>query len=290
MKILVTGANGQLGRELKNVLEPLMPGITTYTDINELDLTDKSAVERFIAEGQFSHIVNCAAYTAVDRAENDQTLCYAINAEAVRNIASAASDEGCKVIHISTDYVFDGRSNTPYRESDKVNPLSHYGMSKCKGERYLLSLCPDAIIIRTAWLYSPHGSNFVKTMLRKGREVNELRVVSDQVGTPTNATDLAEAIVAILRSRQWVPGVFHFTDEGVASWYDFSKAILRIAGIRNCKVTPVTTADYPTAATRPPYSVLDKTTIKKTYNIEIPHWEESLGLCISRILASPSIL
>lgn len=280
MKILITGAAGQLGREMRNVLERTLPGKSVYTDVEQLDLTDAKAVEKFIEEGEFTHIVNCAAFTAVDQAEVDQTLCYRINADAVRNIAVAASKTDAKVIHISTDYVFDGRAHRPYRESDKVNPLSHYGTSKRKGEMALLSLCPDAIIIRTAWLYSPHGKNFVKTMLRLGREQKELRVVSDQIGTPTNATDLAEAITTILKARQWVPGIFHFTDEGVCSWYDFTKAIFRYSGIKNCKVVPVTTEDYPTAATRPPYSVLDKTLIKKTYGIEIPHWEESLSLCL----------
>lgn len=282
MKILVTGANGQLGLELRSVLERTLPGKTVYTDVEQLDLTDANAVDKFVTEGEFTHIVNSAAYTAVDQAETDQTLCYRINADAVRNLATAASKIDAKVIHISTDYVFDGRAHRPYHESDKVNPLSHYGTSKRKGEMALLSLCPDAIIVRTAWLYSPNGKNFVKTMLRLGREQKEIRVVSDQIGTPTNATDLAEAIAAIIKARQWVPGIFHFTDEGVCSWYDFTKAIFRYAGIKNCKVVPVTTEDYPTAATRPPYSVLDKTMIKKTYGIEIPHWEESLALCLAQ--------
>lgn len=283
MKILVTGANGQLGTALREVLETTMPGKTVYTDINELDLTDASQVEKFVAEGDFSHIVNCAAYTAVDKAETDQTLCYQINAEAVRNIANAASKHGVRVIHISTDYVFDGHNYMPYRETDRVNPLSNYGTSKRKGEMVLLSMCPDAIILRTAWLYSPVGKNFVKTMLRFGVTEKQIRVVSDQIGTPTYAPDLATAIATILQSRQWVPGIYHFTDEGACSWYDFAKSIFRIAGITSCKVIPIATTDYPTAAVRPPYSVLDKTVIKKTYSIEIPHWEESLEKCLDRM-------
>lgn len=283
MKILVTGAEGQLGKELHKVLEESMPGITTYTDVEQLDLTDQRAVNEYIEHGDFTHIVNCAAFTAVDQAEQDQTLCYRINAEAVRNLASAASRVGVKVIHISTDYVFDGRAHRPYRESDKVNPQSHYGTSKRKGEMVLLSLCPDAVIIRTAWLYSPHGKNFVKTMLNLGRTNTGIRVVSDQIGTPTNAADLAQAIVAILKARQWVEGIFHFTDEGVCSWYDFAEAIFRLAGITDCKITPITTEDYPTAATRPPYSVLDKTAIKKTYGLTIPHWEKSLAECMKQL-------
>lgn len=283
MKILVTGANGQLGSALRDLLETEIPGKAVYTDIEELDLTDGPQVEKFVADGDFTHIVNCAAYTAVDKAETDQTLCYRINAEAVRNIAEAASKQGVRVIHISTDYVFDGHNYTPYRETDRVNPLSNYGASKRKGEMVLLSMCPDAIILRTAWLYSTTGKNFVKTMLRFGVTEKKIRVVSDQIGTPTYAPDLAMAILAILQSRQWVPGIYHFTDEGACSWYDFAKSIFRIAGVENCKVVPIVTADYPTAAVRPPYSVLDKTVIKKTYGIEIPHWEESLEKCINKM-------
>lgn len=283
LKILVTGANGQLGSALHEVLETAIPGQTVYTDIESLDLTDSDAVNRFVENGDFTHIINCAAYTAVDKAESDETLCYRINAEAVRNIATAAAKWGVRVIHISTDYVFDGHNFTPYRETDPVNPLSNYGASKRKGEMVLLSLCPDAIIIRTAWLYHLNGKNFVKTMLRLGVTEQTIRVVSDQIGTPTYAPDLATAIYSILTARQWVPGIYHFTDEGACSWYDFTKAIFRIAGVTNCKVIPINTADYPTAATRPPYSVLDKTAIKKTYAIEIPHWEESLEKCINTL-------
>ncbi len=283
MKILVTGAAGQLGTELRNVLEQKMPGLTLYTDIRELDLTDADAVHRFIIDNEISHVVNCAAYTAVDKAEQEPALCAKINTDAIKNIATVASDYGVKVIHISTDYVFDGTNHTPYRESDKVNPISTYGSTKRKGEMVLLSMSPDAVILRTAWLYSPYGKNFVKTMLKLGSERSELGVVSDQIGTPTYAKDLANAIYTILTARQWVPGIYHFSDEGVCSWYDFTKSIMRIAGITNCQVNPIPTADYPTAATRPPYSVLDKTRIKKTYGITIPHWEESLVECISRI-------
>jgi len=283
MKILVTGAAGQLGTELRNVLEQKMPGLTLYTDIRELDLTDADAVRRFIIDNEISHIVNCAAYTAVDKAEQEPALCAKINTDAIKNIAAVASDYGVKVIHISTDYVFDGTNHMPYRESDKVNPISTYGSTKRKGEMVLLSMSPDAVILRTAWLYSPYGKNFVKTMLKLGSERSEIGVVSDQIGTPTYAKDLANAIYTILTARQWVPGIYHFSDEGVCSWYDFTKSIMRIAGITNCHVNPITTADYPTAATRPPYSVLDKTRIKKTYGITIPHWEESLVECISRI-------
>lgn len=283
MKILVTGANGQLGRELKTVIEGIKPGITVYTDVDTLDLTDPKTVESFITNGDFTHVVNCAAFTAVDKAETEQALCLKVNRDAVKNIATVATNLGIKVLHISTDYVFDGKSYRPYRESDKVNPVSAYGTSKRKGEMVLLSMCPDAVIVRTAWLYSPHGSNFVKTMLRLGRERKELNVVFDQIGTPTYAYDLAEAVAKIIFARQWMPGIYHFTDEGACSWYDFTKAIHRIAGIEGCAVNPILTDDYPTLATRPHYSVLDKTLIKKTYGIKIPHWEESLQKCLLRM-------
>lgn len=283
MKILVTGANGQLGNELRNVLEDKLPGETTYVDIQELDLTDAEAVKKFMQKGEFTHVVNCAAYTAVDRAEEDSALCAAVNIDAVSNLARHAEELGYNIVHISTDYVFDGTAHTPYTEGDKVNPCSQYGSTKRKGETALLALAPDAVIIRTAWLYSPYGKNFVKTMLKLGKEKGELRVVADQIGTPTYALDLAKAIYTVITAPQWVPGIFHFTDEGVASWYDFTVAILRIAGIDSCKVMPIATRDYPTAATRPFYSVLDKSKIKATFGIDIPHWEMPLRDCINRL-------
>ena len=283
MKILITGANGQLGNELRNLLEKEMPGITLYADRDELDLTDGKAVEAFILDNDITHIVNCAAYTAVDRAEEEKRQCAAVNIDAVKNLAMAADANGAKIIHISTDYVFDGTNHRPYKESDKVNPISQYGTTKRQGETSLLALAPESIIIRTAWLYSPYGHNFVKTMMRLGVEQSELRVVYDQIGTPTYSADLAQAIYTILSARQWVPGIYHFSNEGVCSWYDFTKAIHRIAGINSCHITPVTTDDYPTAATRPHFSVLDKSKIKSTFGIEIPYWEESLEKCIARI-------
>lgn len=283
MKILVTGANGQLGHEMRNVLESEFPDNTLYTDIDSLDLTDAKAVEVFVLNNEVTHIVNCAAYTNVDRAEEDKLKCAAINVTAVQNLANAADKIGAKIIHISTDYVFDGTSCKPYKESDKVNPISQYGTTKRKGETALLALSPDSIIIRTAWLYSPYGKNFVKTMLRLGRENKSIRVVCDQIGTPTYALDLARAIYKILRAQQWVPGIYHFTDEGACSWYDFTKAIHRQAGITGCNVNPILSEDYPTVASRPFYSVLDRSRIKATYGVEIPHWEESLQDCIDRI-------
>lgn len=283
MKILVTGANGQLGSELRNILESEIPGQAIYTDIAELDLTDADAVNKFFSSNEISHVVNCAAYTAVDKAEEEKLECAALNINAVKNLANAADAAGAKVIHISTDYVFDGTAHRPYKESDKVNPISQYGTTKRKGETALLALAPDSIIIRTSWLYSPYGHNFVKTMLKLGKEQSAIKVVCDQIGTPTYAHDLAKAIYRILMSHQWVEGIFHFSNEGVCSWYDFAKVIHRIAGIDNCDVKPIPTEDYPTAATRPFYSLFDKTRIKATYGVEVPYWEDSLIDCIKRI-------
>lgn len=289
MKILVTGCNGQLGTEMRLILEERMPGISDYTDVAELDLTDAEAVDTFIEKGGYTHLVNCAAYTAVDLAEGDGArACQAVNVDAVQNIASAAYNHGVRVIHISTDYVFDGTAHRPYKECDKVNPTSRYGTTKRKGEMVLLAMAPDSVILRTAWLYSPHGKNFVKTMLRLGRERKTLSVVADQIGTPTSAADLAEAIYTVLMSPQWIPGIYNFTDEGVASWYDFTVAIHRIAGIGGCKVSPVSTEEYPTPAARPAYSVLDKTLFKKTFSVDIPHWEESLRKVIAKLENRPS--
>lgn len=280
MKILVTGCNGQLGKEMYNILEDKLPGKTIYTDIEQLDLTDAEAVKRFVIDNEFSHIVNCAAYTAVDRAEEDKALCSKVNVDAVCNIANAASAIGAKVLHVSTDYVFDGKAFCPYLESDKVNPVSQYGTTKRQGETALIALVPDSIIVRTAWLYSPYGNNFVKTMLRLGNERDELKVVADQIGTPTYAADLAMAIYKILVSHQWVPGIYHYTNSGVASWYDFTKAIHRIGGVKRCNVQPIPAEDYPTAAVRPFYSVLNTSKIKATYNVDIPYWMDSLEKCI----------
>lgn len=283
MKVLVTGANGQLGCALRRLLDREMPGEAIYTDKQELDLTDAAAVENFIRDNEVTHIVNCAAYTAVDRAEEEKRECALINTDAVKNLAAAADLLGAKIIHISTDYVFDGTNHRPYRESDKVNPISQYGTTKRKGETALLALAPESIIIRTAWLYSDTGHNFVKTILSLAEKQNEIRVVCDQIGTPTYARDLAEAVLAVLKSHQWVAGIYHFTDEGAASWYDFAKAILRIAG-KKTRVVPIPTEDYPTLAQRPAYSILDRSRIKATYGVEIPHWEDALADCVKLIL------
>jgi len=284
--ILITGAKGQLGSELQELI-PLYPQYRFFpTDIDTLDLCDKEAIESFLDTNCINYIVNCAAYTAVDKAEDDSALCYLINRDAVRNLAEAACGKA-KIIHISTDYVFDGASKRPLRETDETNPQSVYGKSKLEGEQVLLKTAPESIIIRTAWLYSSFGNNFVKTMIRLGKEKESLNVVSDQTGTPTNAADLAKAILQIIeeseKSNVFQAGIYHYSNEGVCTWYDFCLKIHELAGINTCKVNPVSTAEYPTKAVRPQYSVLDKSKIKETFHLVIPQWEESLALMHLRV-------
>ena len=281
--ILITGANGQLGREMRKVLEGDIFVNAIYTDVEELDITDAQAIEDCMASNQVEYIVNCAAYTAVDAAESNIELCTKLNVEAPTLLAQAAHKHGAKLIHISTDYVFDGTNCRPYREDDPVCPTSVYGSTKADGERHILDVAPESIIIRTAWLYSPHGKNFVKTMIALGQSKEELRVVSDQIGTPTYALDLASVVKTFIDQDEWKPGIYHFSNEGAISWYDFTMAIHRLAGITTCHVLPCMTKDYPTAASRPHYSVLDKSKIKSTLGIEIPYWEESLAQCVLSI-------
>ena len=283
LSILITGANGQLGCELQQLI-PLYPQFRFFsTDIDTLDLCDKDAVESFFDKNRMDYIINCAAYTAVDKAEDDANLCYRINCETVQNLAEAARGKA-KIIHISTDYVFDGKTDRPLRETDKTNPQSVYGKSKLEGEEILLKILPDSIIIRTAWLYSSFGNNFVKTMIRLGKEKDSLNVVNDQTGTPTCAADLAKAALHIIeeseRRSRFQSGIYHYSNEGVCSWYDFCLKIHELAGITTCKVYPVSTAEYPAKAARPQYSVLDKTKIKETFGLNIPHWEDSLEKCL----------
>ena len=279
MKILITGCNGQLGNEMQ-LLEKENPQHTYFnTDVAELDITDQKAIEKFVSENAIDGIVNCAAYTAVDKAEENQNLCMKLNATAPDHLAQAIEKRGGWMIQISTDYVFDGTNHKPYTEADSVCPNSTYGRTKLAGEQAVMAGCKKSMIIRTAWLYSTFGNNFVKTMIRLGKEKPELGVIFDQIGTPTYARDLAVAIFAAI-NQGIVPGIYHFSNEGVISWYDFTKAIHRIAGITTCRVRPLHTEEYPTPANRPHYSVLDKTKIKQTYSIEIPYWEESLVECV----------
>ena len=282
--VLITGANGQLGNEMR-VLSVENPEYTYFfTDVAELDICNEQAVLDFVKANNIHVIVNCAAYTAVDNAEDNVELCTKLNADAVGYLAKAAEANGAELIQISTDYVFDGTAHIPYQETEPTCPNSVYGKTKLAGEQNALSLCSRSMVIRTAWLYSTFGNNFVKTMIRLGKERDSLGVIFDQVGTPTYARDLARAIFTAIRQGV-VPGVYHFSNEGVCSWYDFTKAIHRLAGINTCSVKPLHTSEYSTKAKRPHYSVLDKTKIKETYHIEIPYWMDSLQSCISGLEA-----
>ena len=282
MNILITGCNGQLGNEMQ-LLESINGAHTYYnTDVADLDITDAAAIDKFVTEKQIDGIVNCAAFTAVDKAESNVELCTLLNAKAPAYLAEAIEKRGGFLIQISTDYVFDGTHHTPYVETDTPCPDSVYGRTKLAGETATMTKCSRTMIIRTAWLYSTFGNNFVKTMIRLGQTKDCLGVIFDQIGTPTYAHDLAMAIMAAI-NQGVKPGIYHFSNEGVISWYDFTKAIHRIAGITTCKVSPLHTAEYPTPAHRPHYSVLDKTKIKQAYGLDIPYWEESLEACIQKL-------
>lgn len=282
--ILITGANGQLGREMKKLLTNDSNFNSYFTDVDELDITDLQSIHNYVTGKNINYIINCVAYTAVDLAEDNQEICDKINHIAVENIGKAAKTIGAKVIHISTDYVFDGKSNQPYKEDYPTGPQSVYGTTKLEGENALKEIIPnDYIIIRTAWLYSSHGKNFVKTMLNFGYTRKSINVVADQIGTPTYAGDLANAIYKIILTDKWIPGIYHYSNEGVCSWYDFSKMIHKIAGITECAVSPISTEEYPTKAIRPAFSVLNKRKIKDTFNLNIPHWVDSLEKCISEL-------
>lgn len=282
MNILVTGANGQLGNEMRVVAAEQKQLVYHFTDVAELDICNEQAVERFVAENAIDCIVNCAAYTNVNKAEEDAVLCDKLNHLAPANLARVAAKYRIGLVHVSTDYVFNGEHHVPYREDDATCPNSVYGTTKLAGEEAIRTIHSEAVIIRTAWLYSSFGNNFVKTMLRLGKEREELGVVFDQIGTPTYARDLARAIQHIIGSDV-VPGIYHYSNEGVCSWYDFTKAIFDLAGISTCCLKPLHTDEYPTPAARPHYSALDKTKIKQTYGVEVPHWIDSLRECMKLI-------
>ena len=284
--ILVTGASGQLGSEIRELSARYGGYEFIFTDTAELDITDAGATKAFIEANAPSWVINCAAYTAVDRAEDEESLATLINSGGVENIVNALRGTDCRLIHISTDYVFDGNSPVPYTENDATSPVSVYGRSKLAGEKAALQWS-NTIIIRTSWLYSSYGNNFVKTILRKAGSAQEISVVFDQVGSPTYAADLAAAIMEIvsgvIRNRHnFVPGIFNYSDEGVCSWYDLAIEIIREAGSQ-CSVIPVRSSAWPSKVKRPAYSVLDKTSIKEAYNLTIPHWRTSLKNCISKI-------
>ncbi|RRD02902.1 dTDP-4-dehydrorhamnose reductase [Prevotella sp. OH937_COT-195] len=284
MNILVTGCNGQLGCEMQRLEAEHPEHNWINTDVAELDITNRTAIEQMVREKKIDGIVNCAAYTAVDKAESNAETCKLLNTTAPSYLAAAVESRGGWIIQISTDYVFDGTKHTPYTETDTPSPDSVYGSTKLEGELAVAKACSKAMIIRTAWLYSSYGNNFVKTMIRLGKEKERLGVIFDQIGTPTYARDLANVIMTAI-TKGIVPGTYHFSNEGVISWYDFTKAIHRIAGINSCQVMPIHTTEYPTPARRPAYSVLDKTKIKQTYGMEVPYWEESLVDCIRELSA-----
>ena len=272
-KILVTGAKGQLGTELQKLLTDAI-----FTDVDVLDITNLEMVRRFVNDNCIGVIINCAAYTAVDKAEDNVVIAKKINEDGPRNLALS----GAKIVHVSTDYVFDGTNHKPYLPEDEAKPVSVYGRTKRAGELAVLNNAKEAIVIRTAWLYSAHGNNFVKTMRRLGSEKDSLNVVADQIGSPTFAGDLAQTIVNILpQINENNKGIYHYTNEGVCSWYDFATEIMSLSGL-GCKVNPIPSSAYPTKATRPFYSVLNKEKIKNVFNIEIPHWKESLVKCLKQ--------
>ena len=287
MNILVTGANGQLGNEMRR-LGAVSPNNYIFTDVAELDITNADAVMYVAKNYAIDAIINCAAYTNVDKAESDEATAELINATAVANLAAAMKEVGGTLFHVSTDYVFGSEGNTPRTEEMPLNPLGVYGRTKLHGEQAILESGCKALIFRTAWLYSEFGNNFLKTMLRLTAEKEQLNVVFDQVGTPTYAGDLALAIFSIIEAGVYEgnEGIYHFSNEGVCSWYDFAVEIAAAAGHTNCRINPCHSSEFPSPVTRPPYSVLDKTKIKNTFDIDIPHWRESMEYCIKRIKAT----
>lgn len=287
MRILVTGAYGQLGNELKVLSGDYPEWQFLFTDADTLDITDDFSVQSFFVGNNPDFVINCAAYTAVDKAETDVETAEKVNALAPEILAKAAAITGAKLVHVSTDYVFDGTGHLPYTETDPVSPANVYGKTKLEGENRVLAANQQTIVIRTSWLYSSFGNNFVKTMLRLGHERGLLNVVFDQVGTPTYAADLASVILFIIAATEakpedFVPGVYHYSNEGVASWYDFAKTIFELSEM-NVRVNPVRSDQFPTVAKRPAFSVLDKTKIKTNYCAEIPYWKDSLEICLRKL-------
>ena len=286
MRVLITGSNGQLGLEIKELENSYNKIDFIFKDLPELDICNYEVLETFIIDHKINSVINCAAYTAVDKAEKDTEIAEKVNSIGVLNLVNALKKVDGKLIHISTDYVFDGDHFSPYKESDPVNPIGVYGKTKRAGELYVINSNIDSIVIRTSWLYSSYGSNFVKTMLRLGNEKENLGVIFDQVGTPTFAGDLANTCLEILtqenRRIDENSKLYHFSNEGVASWYDFAVAIMEISDI-DCLVNPLETKDYPTLAKRPHYSILNKNKIKNDFNITIPYWRDSLVKCIEKV-------
>lgn len=280
--ILVTGANGQLGSEIRFLAERNAEFSFKFLERNDLSITDEVAVNYFFQAHHFDYLIHCAAYTAVDKAESEQELAYLVNKTAVVNLAKACKLNNIKMVHISTDFVFDGTSSIPLIEESKTNPLSVYGASKLAGEEAASAVNKNLLIIRTSWVYSTFGNNFVKTIIRLCKERDKLNIIFDQVGTPTYARDLATAILTIIQTNQWQSGIYHYSNEGVASWYDFAVEIKEICGLTTT-ILPIETSEYPTPATRPKYSVLNKKKIKKTFGLNIPYWRDSLQTCVAEL-------
>lgn len=277
--IIVTGSKGQLGQELQR-LAPAFPSYTFhFFDRSELDITNTEQVHRIFTSLKPAACINCAAYTAVDKAESEQEAAYAINADGSKNLAAAAKEQSARFVHVSTDYVFNGQGEWPYKESDPTDPINLYGASKLKGEQLAVEANPETVVIRTSWVYSSFGNNFVKTMLRLMQSRTELSVVADQTGSPTYAADLAETIMQLVRSRQWQSGFYHFSNEGVITWYEFAREIQHYTHL-NCTVHPISTEQYPTPAKRPKYSVMDKEKIRQVYGVTLVPWRSSLYRCL----------
>ncbi len=282
--VLVTGSNGQLGKELQVIAESYPQFRFVFASREDLKLHHYGLVENFFLATKPQYCINCAAYTAVDKAESEVDMVMLVNGESAGNLAAVCKKYQTKLIHISTDYVFDGESETPYKEDDSTGPINIYGVSKLLGERLSLQENPDVIIIRTAWVYSSFGHNFVKTMMRLMNERNELKVVSDQVGSPTYAADLAKAILDIISSGKWQAGIYHYSNEGKISWYEFAAEIKKMVGSKAI-VHPILTAEYPTPAKRPKFSLLNKEKIKTVYHLNIPDWKDSLEKCVALLQA-----
>lgn len=282
--ILVIGAAGQLGSELRYLSARHPEMLFRFTDQDELDITDQASIALIMGSDSYNYCINCAAYTAVDKAETESELAYAINEHGAAKLAQQCAAHNVKLIHVSTDFVFDGQLSRPYKEDDPIDPLGVYGASKAAGEQAVLLADPSAVVIRTSWLYSSFGANFVKTMRKLGEDRDSLNVIYDQIGTPTYARDLAQVILQIIAegSVDDAKGIFHYSNEGVASWYDFAVAVMRMSNL-SCKVSPINTFEYPTPAKRPAYGILDKRKIKETFDITIPHWYVSLGHCIEEL-------
>jgi dTDP-4-dehydrorhamnose reductase len=282
LKILITGANGQLGRCLQDVSDKYTDYDFHFKTSKELDITKKQQISSLFAHEKFDYCINCAAYTAVDMAESDKENVFLVNAEAVKYLGEACKAIGTTLIHISTDFVFDGKKGAPYTEVDTPNPINVYGASKLKGEYYIQEILDKYFIFRTSWLYSEYGHNFVKTMLRLGVERKDLSVVNDQIGSPTFAEDLADVIMAIISSKTSNYGIYHYSNEGAISWFDFAKGIFKLGNIP-VRANPISSSAYPTSAKRPEYSVMNKSKIKNNFGIKVPSWKYSLGVCLTNL-------